>query len=126
MSARHFDHLDLRVTSLAETLPFYEKFLPAVGFSRQSGEGGWRTFALAAPDPVEFVWIVEEPSHQPSETRVALWAETREEVDRLAKIVAEAGGRVLEGPELCADYGPNYYGFFFQDPCGNRWEICCR
>lgn len=126
MKSRRFDHLDLRVNSLAEALPFYEKFLPALGFTRVSGEGDWRTFSLGEPDPTEFVWLVEAPAHRPNENRVALWAESRAEVDRVAKIVAEAGGRVLEGPELCEDYTPSYYAFFFEDGCGNRWEICCR
>ncbi len=126
MNSRRFDHIDLRVFSLEEALPFYEKFLPALGFSRTSGSDDWRTFSLDAPDPTEFIWIVEERAHKPSENRVAMWADSRAEVDRVAKIVADAGGQVLEGPELCEDYGPNYYGFFFQDPCGNRWEICCR
>lgn len=126
MPGRRFDHIDLRVPSLVEALPFYEKFLPALGFTRISGKDNWRTFSGAEPDPTEFIWLVESPSHQPSETRVAMWAESRAEVDRVAGIVSEAGGRVLEGPELCKDYGPFYYAFFFQDPCGNRWEICCR
>ncbi|MBA3961921.1 MAG: VOC family protein [Chthoniobacterales bacterium] len=126
MNSRRFDHVDLRVRSLVEALPFYEKFLPALGFNRISGEGHWRTFSLAEPDPTEFVWIVEALSHQPNETRIAMWADSRAEVDRVAKIVADAGGRVLEGPELCEDYGPSYYAFFFEDSCGNRWEVCCR
>ena len=126
VNSRRFDHIDLRVTSLAEALPFYENFLRALGFTRISGEGDWRTFSLAKPDPTEFVWIVEAPAHRPSDNRIALWADSREEVKRIAKIVADAGGRVLEGPELCVDYSPNYYAFFFEDPCGNRWEICCR
>jgi catechol 2,3-dioxygenase-like lactoylglutathione lyase family enzyme len=126
MKIRRFDHIDLRVTSFAEALPFYEKFLPALGFSRQSSGEGWKTFSLAEPDPVEFIWLVEAPSHRPNETRIALWADSREEVDRMARVVEQAGGLTLEGPELCEDYSPNYYAFFFQDPCGNRWEICCR
>ncbi len=126
MNSRRFDHIDLRVRSLEKALPFYEKFLPALGFSRLSSGDGWRTFSLAEPDPTEFIWLVEAPSHQPNETRIAMWADSREEVDRVARIVDQAGGRVLEGPELCADYSANYYACFFQDPCGNRWEICCR
>lgn len=126
VNSRRFDHIDLRVTSLAEALPFFEKFLPALGFARISGEGDWRTFSLVEPDPTEFIWIVEAPEHRPNENRIALWADSREEVNRVAKIVADAGGRVLEGPELCVDYSPDYYAFFFEDPCGNRWEVCCR
>jgi catechol 2,3-dioxygenase-like lactoylglutathione lyase family enzyme len=47
-------------------------------------------------------------------------------VDRVAKLVREAGGEALEGPEVCADYSPGYYAFFFEDPDGNKLEICCR
>jgi catechol 2,3-dioxygenase-like lactoylglutathione lyase family enzyme len=47
-------------------------------------------------------------------------------VDRAAKLVREAGGKTLEGPEICVDYSPGYYAFFFEDPDGNKLEICCR
>jgi hypothetical protein len=40
------------------------------------------------------------------------WAETREKVDAIAKLVREAGGKNLEGPEICAESSPGYYGFF--------------
>jgi hypothetical protein len=28
--------------------------------------------------------------------------------------------------ELCAEYSPGYYAVFFEDPDGNKLEICCR
>jgi hypothetical protein len=31
---RRYDHIDLRVNSLAEARPFYEAILPALGFTR--------------------------------------------------------------------------------------------
>ena len=31
---RRYDHIDLRVHSLAEARPFYEAILPALGFTR--------------------------------------------------------------------------------------------
>src|SRR5947207_13905668 len=34
--------------------------------------------------------------------------------------------RRLKGPEVCVDYSPGYYAFFFEDPDGNKLEICCR
>jgi catechol 2,3-dioxygenase-like lactoylglutathione lyase family enzyme len=40
--------------------------------------------------------------------------------------VRQAGGKNLEGPEICVDYSPGYYAFFFEDPDGNKLEICCR
>jgi predicted lactoylglutathione lyase len=47
-------------------------------------------------------------------------------VDRLAKSVRKAGGKALEGPEICSEYSAEYYAFFFEDPDGNKLEICCR
>ena len=40
--------------------------------------------------------------------------------------VRELGGKNLEGPEVCPGYSPGYYAFFFEDPDGNKLEICCR
>jgi hypothetical protein len=47
-------------------------------------------------------------------------------VDRLAKLVRKAGGKALEGTEICVGYSRGYYAFFFEDPEGNKPEICCR
>ena len=44
----------------------------------------------------------------------------------VAEVLREAGGKALEGPEICVDYSPGYYAFFFEDPDGNKLEICCR
>src|SRR6266516_2967480 len=59
-------------------------------------------------------------------TRIAFWADMREEVDRIAELVRQAGGKNPEGPETCVDYSPGYYAFFFEDPDWNKLEICCR
>jgi hypothetical protein len=44
----------------------------------------------------------------------------------VAKIVREAGGQNLEGPQIWPEYSPGYYALFFEDPDGNKLEICCR
>lgn len=126
MKTRCFDHVDLRVSNLATALPFYEQVLPAIGFSDRSTGENWITFTAEGGEKPEFFGITEDRAHRPNGTRIAFWADTREEVDRLAEVVREAGGLVLEGPELCRDYSPNYYAFFFEDPSGNKLEICCR
>jgi len=40
--------------------------------------------------------------------------------------VRQAGCKALEGLEICSDYSVAYYPFFFEDPEGNKLEICCR
>ena len=114
---------------------FYEKLLPQLGFVREryelapqeSSGQDFHTFYSAGGDkPSEFFCFEEDKNHQPNGTRIAFWADTREEVDRVAELVREAGGKALEGPEICVDYSAGYYAFFFEDPDGNKLEICCR
>ena len=127
MKTRCFDHIDLRVKDMEIARKFYGKFLPQLGFVHESPGDDFHTYYSAGGDkPSEFFGFTEDKNHRPGGTRIAFWADTRDEVDRMAELVREAGGRTLEGPEICADYSPGYYAFFFEDPDGNKLEICCR
>jgi catechol 2,3-dioxygenase-like lactoylglutathione lyase family enzyme len=124
---RYLDHIDLRVTDLKRAHKFYSKLLPALGFIRDRSGGRWGIFYAAGEDkPEAFFGFTQDRRHQPNGTRIAFWAETRAEVDRLARLVRKIGGNNLEGPELCPGYSPGYYACFFEDPDGNKLEICCR
>lgn len=121
---RCFDHVDLRVRSLAEARPFYEVLLPALGFTRNVTIEGWLQYEVAGTDgATEFVGLTESPQHVANECRVAFWADSLREVERLAELVVRAGARNVEGP-LYEEV--RYYAVFFEDPCGNRLEICYR
>jgi predicted lactoylglutathione lyase len=121
---RCFDHVDLRVRSLSETRPFYEALLPALGFTRDAKIEGWLQYEAAGPDGApEFFWVTELPKHVANECRIAFRADTTREVDRLAAIVVQAGALNVEGP---AYEDAHYYAVFFEDPSGNRLEICYR
>lgn len=122
-----FDHIDLRVSDMAEALPFYAALLPTLGFVHEYHGETWKVWASAGEPPsVAYFAITEDRGHVPNKTRIAFWAESRDEVDRVAAICREAGARVDSGPRECPEYGPSYYAFFFQDPCGNRLEIVHR
>ena len=127
MKTRRLDHIDLRVTDLGEALKFYRKLLPELGFTCERSDDTWGTFYSVGPGkPSDFFGFTEDGHHRPNGTRIAFWADTREEVDRIAKLVRNIGGKNPEGPEICADYSAGYYAFFFEDPDGNKLEICCR
>ena len=122
---RRYDHIDLRVHNLAEARPFYEALLPALGFVRRVPIEGWVQFeADVRSGPADFFGITESTQHQANDCRIAFWAESTAEVDRLADLVRRAGARHMEGPNY--DEGPGYYAVFFEDPSGNRLEICHR
>lgn len=119
-----FDHVDLRVRSVAEVRPFYELLLPALGFTRDAKIEGWMQYEVTGTDgATEFVGVTESPQHVANECRIAFWADSIREVERLAEIAIQAGARNIEGP---AYEDAHYYAVFFEDPSGNRLEICYR
>ena len=98
---RLYDHIDLRVRSLAEAHPFYETLLPALGFTRDVRIEQWLQFEAAGADgATEFFGVTESSRHVANECRIAFWAESPSEVDRLAEIIVRAGARNVEGPGI--------------------------
>ena len=123
--SRRYDHIDLRVESLVRARPFYEALLPALGFTHRVEIEGWLQFEATESDrPQEFFGITEAALHQPNGCRIAFWAESPADVDRLAAIARRAGARSIEGPGY--QEGAGYYAVFFEDPSGNRLDICHR
>lgn len=121
---RRLDHIDLRVPDLRAVTPFYQRLLPALGFTQRIEIPPWLQFCAEGDGPTEFFGVIESPNHQPNENRIAFWAESPEEVDRLSRLITEIGAQNIEGPGY--DEGPGYYAVFFEDPAGNRLEICHR
>lgn len=122
-----FNHVDLRVSSMSQAMSFYEVLLPELGFTRTRHDPEWRVFSMAGEFPsVAYFAFSQEPGHRPNATRIAFWAESAREVDRLAEVVKKAGGSNVSGPKACPEYSSTYYAVFFEDPCGNKLEICYR
>lgn len=121
---RRFDHVDLRVRSVAEARPFYAMLLPALGFTCDVKIEGWLQYEVAGTNgATEFVGVTESPQHVANECRIAFWADSIREVERLTVIAVQAAARNVEGP---AYEDAHYYAVFFEDPSGNRLEICYR
>lgn len=126
MKSRYFDHIDLRVRDMARAEKFYAALLPALGFTVHRSEQEWQTYYAPGEGKPPFFGLTEDPSHRANGTRISFWADSRAEVDRVAEIVERAGARQVEGPELVKEYTPEYYAVFFDDPDGNRFEVCHR
>lgn len=120
---RRLDHIDLRVPDLAAARAFYDKLLPALGFTQPADIPDWVSYNADGAGPTEFFGFTESPGHVANENRIAFWAESHSEVESFLPLLREIGARNIEGP-LYEDEG--YYAIFFEDPFGNRLEICHR
>ena len=127
MQKNRYGHIDLRVSDMKAALSFYSKFLPALGFGEHHQDGGWEVYRAEGEFPSRpWVALIEQSDHRPNENRISFWAESREELEKLATVARAAGGAAFSGPRDCLDYSPSYYAFFFDDPSGNKLEICFR
>jgi catechol 2,3-dioxygenase-like lactoylglutathione lyase family enzyme len=96
MKTRCLDHIDLRVKDMKVAREFYGRFLPQLGFVHESPGDDFHTFYAGGGDrPREFFGFTEDKDHRPNGTRIAFWADSREEVDQLAKLVREAVEELL-------------------------------
>ena len=121
---QRFDHIDLRVRNLAAVRSFYDTLLPALGFDRDAKIEGWIQFERGDKhEMTEFFGVTESPQHVANECRIAFRASSVGEVDQLAEVITRIGARNIEGPGYET---PGYYAVFFEDPSGNRLEICFR
>jgi predicted lactoylglutathione lyase len=121
-----FDHVDLRVSDLAKVRPLYDALLPAMGYSRTDEDAVNENFHHPELDrSAPFFALMTDLAHRPNGSRIALRAQSRAEVDRLAAIALAAGAQAFEAP---ADYDGAawYYASFFEDADGNKLEICFR
>jgi predicted enzyme related to lactoylglutathione lyase len=127
MKSNPFQHIDLRVNDLEQAWEFYSKILPAIGFEKGNKGKQYSGFD-AHGKPPEQAWFgfTEDKNHRANANRIAFWAESREKVDAIGELIKSAGARNIRGPRACPEYTPTYYAVFFEDPFGNRLEVCHR
>ena len=124
-------HVFLSVGDLARSRTFYRALMPRLGYP-----GITDYDAVGAP--VGFwgsggsFWIKQaDPKHARdpfSKDRIGLCevafrAESRAQVDALARDVVSLGGRILDPPREYPEYMPGYYAVFFADPDGIKLEL---
>ena len=128
MKSRHYDHIDLRIRNVARARKFYRPLMRALGFTKYGSNPWWTTFEAPrrGRELPGFFGFTRDPNHKPNGTRIAFWAASRKEVDRVAKVARKAGAKNIEGPEPYSPDEPNYYAVFFEDPEGNKLEVCYR
>jgi glyoxylase I family protein len=122
-------HIDLVVSSIERSLPFYRELLAPLGYHRISeveGERGETIWYLSGPGvAIGLRGAQSEGVHDRYAVgvhHIAFEAWSRATVDERADWLAERGAEIESGPEEYA-YEPGYYAVFFYDPDGIKLEI---
>lgn len=119
------DHLDMRVRNLAQARKFYDPFCAALSLTTIEVNEKW--ICYRAPDPtLPFLAIDADPQFVAGTSRIALRGSSTIDIDRISEVARVSGARQYEPPQTCPEYSAGYYASFFEDPDGNRYEICYR
>jgi glyoxylase I family protein len=123
-------HVDLVVSSIERSLPFYSGLLGPLGFTRigeVEGERGETIWYLGGPGSA--VGLREAQSDSPPYDRyriglhhLAFEAGSRRDVDERAAWLRTQNVEIESEPQEYT-YLPGYYAVFFYDPDGLKLEI---
>jgi len=124
-------HVDLVVSSIERSLPFYRELLAPLGFHRVGeveGERGETIWYLSGPGSSIGLREAQREREQPLDRyevglhHLAFEASSRGAVDERAAWLRSRGAEIESGPEEYG-YSPGYYAVFFYDPDGMKLEI---
>jgi glyoxylase I family protein len=122
-------HVDLVVSSIERSLPFYRDLLAPLGYHRITeveGERGETIWYLGGPDVAIGLREAQTEGgydrYRVGIHHVAFEAWSRGLVDERAAWLADSGAEI-ESPPQEYGYLPGYYAVFFYDPDGIKLEI---
>src|SRR4051812_49303615 len=124
-------HVDLVVSSIERSLPFYRDLLGPLGWhgvTEVEGERGETIWYLWGPGSSIGLRAAQAPQNEPYDRyrvglhHLALEAQSREIVDERAEWLRAQDVEIESGPEEYP-YSPGYYAFFFYDPDELKIEL---
>ena len=124
-------HVDLVVSSIERSLPFYRDLLAPLGYhgiSEVEGERGETIYYLWGPGTSIGLREAQTERGEGHDRysiglhHVALEAVSRSAVDERAGWLRDVGAEIESGPQEYA-YQLGYYALFFYDPDGIKLEI---
>jgi catechol 2,3-dioxygenase-like lactoylglutathione lyase family enzyme len=135
------DHIQITVRDMNVAIPFYDRFLPLLGFDLQKkcsaviDEHEFHVveyvhprlaFAITSPRPAVAADAVHR--RRPGALHhLAFRAESRADVDRLLVELKQIGAIIVSEPRNYPEYVPQpYYALFFKDLEGIKYEIVCN
>ena len=133
------DHIQITVKDINIAEPFYDKFLPLLGFdirNKVSAVIKEHDFYVVEYTHPLLAFAITSPRKAFIDNKInrrkpgalhhlAFKAESRGEVDRLYYELKEIGATIVNKPKLYPEYGPDYYALFFKDLDGIKYEIVC-
>lgn len=124
-------HVDLVVSAIERSLPFYRDLLAPLGYhgiSEVEGERGETIYYLWGPGSSIGLREAQTEGREEYDRyavglhHLALEAASRAAVDERAGWLREVGAEIESGPQEYA-YQLGYYALFFYDPDGIKLEI---
>ena len=123
-------HVDLVVSSIERSLPFYRELLGPLGWhgiSEVEGERGETIWYLLGHETAIGLREAQSPAstydrYVPGLHHLAFEAPSRRAVDERADWLLTAGAELESEPQEYT-YSPGYYAVFFFDPDGMKLEI---
>jgi len=121
-------HVFLCVNDLDRSRPFYAALMPRLGYPASWDYGA----AVGWLGPGGSFWVKQADARFAADRfskdrvglcEVAFRAETRAQVDALARDLPTFGGTILDPPREYPEYVPGYYAVFFADPDGIKLEL---
>jgi glyoxylase I family protein len=129
MKSTGVHHVDLVVSSIERSLPFYRELLGPLGWHRVSeveGERGETIWYFGGPGTDIGLRQAQTPGdfdrYRIGLHHLALEAMSRAAVDERFRWLVQAGAEI-ETPPREYGYMPGYYAVFFYDPDGIKLEI---
>jgi catechol 2,3-dioxygenase-like lactoylglutathione lyase family enzyme len=130
-------HVDLVVSSLDISLPFYRELLKPLGWTKEitiKGERGERLVYISGPKGFKDGAIGFRERQSKERTipynrydlgihHLAINAPTRKDVDKCANWLRKNNCNIESGP--AEYYNDHYYAVFFYDPDGIKLELIC-
>ena len=131
------DHIQITVKNLKTAEPFYDKFLPIIGFDIRRKSSG--TVTEHEFDVVEYyhpllIFAINSPREVFKDDTIhrrkpgalhhlAFKAGSFAEVDRMYLEIKKIGADIVDEPKFYPDHGENYYALYFKDLEGIKYEI---
>ena len=130
MRSSSVHHVDLVVSSIERSLPFYTGLLGPLGYhsvGEVEGERGETIWYISGPGTTIGLREAQSESGEYDRYRIGLHhlafeADSRAQVDELAAWARAHGAQLESQPQEYA-YIPGYYAVFFYDPDGLKLEI---